>query len=170
MVQISVGALLNKAQGTQEKHSIESNLEFLAKDCLRVTKPFTADITLMKLPHEISVQMTNGRTAVEAKCSRCLTNFELPIEIASTEREFIIDLPEESLQAGEDVFGVDSGPNVIILDEMIRQEVLLHFAEFPVCSESCKGLCDRCGANKNKGDCSCPPKKDYGNPFKALTL
>lgn len=168
MVQISVGALLNKHQGTRETHSINQKLDF-SSEGLTLTAPFVATIDLVKLDHEISVNVKEATTKAIATCSRCLREFELPIIIRQVAREFIIDLPKESIQAGEEVFFVDKGSNQITLDDMIRQEVLLHFPPITVCSPSCKGLCDRCGANLNDANCSCPPKVET-NPFTTITI
>ena len=66
----------------------------------------------------------------------------------------VADLPPEAIEKGEDVQYVSKN-NAILLDEMIREEILLHFEEFPVCSGGCKGLCHTCGANRNEKKCSC---------------
>ena len=30
----------------------------------------------------------------------------------------------------------------------------------PLCADSCRGMCPRCGVNLNQGTCSCPPETD----------
>jgi uncharacterized protein len=44
---------------------------------------------------------------------------------------------------------------VIDLDPVVREQLLLSIPAYPVCRESCKGLCPVCGANLNDGDCGC---------------
>ena len=44
---------------------------------------------------------------------------------------------------------------VIDVDPVIREQLLLGLPPYPVCQESCKGLCSVCGANLNERDCGC---------------
>jgi uncharacterized protein len=46
------------------------------------------------------------------------------------------------------------------LTEDIREAIILAFSSYPICSESCKGLCPQCGANLNEGECGCRPPAD----------
>jgi uncharacterized protein len=57
----------------------------------------------------------------------------------------------------------------IDLNEMLRQEIILHFPPNPLCSSRCKGLCQVCGKDKNKKLCTCTVDdgKVY-KPFKDL--
>lgn len=41
------------------------------------------------------------------------------------------------------------------LDELVTSDILLELPSKHLCSEDCKGLCPKCGANLNKGGCSC---------------
>ena len=43
----------------------------------------------------------------------------------------------------------------IDLDPAIREGILLALPGYPVCAESCKGLCSVCGANLNERECGC---------------
>lgn len=167
-IAVHVGALINQAQGTKEKLLLKENFSLTPEDAMKVGEPFSCELYLIRLPHEIHVQIKNGKTAVLATCSRCLTPFNCPIEIPSAEREFLIDLPKESLGEGEELNYVDPGANQIALDGMIREEILLHFPPIPVCSLSCKGLCDQCGTNLNQKTCSCDPNSTRANPFTVL--
>jgi uncharacterized protein len=43
------------------------------------------------------------------------------------------------------------------LAPLVRDAVLLHLPPAPLCKEDCRGLCTRCGANLNDGECGCDP-------------
>ena len=43
------------------------------------------------------------------------------------------------------------------LAPLVRDAVLLHLPPAPLCSEDCRGLCTRCGANLNEAECGCEP-------------
>lgn len=38
---------------------------------------------------------------------------------------------------------------------LVRENVLLALPVQPLCDDDCRGLCPRCGANLNRGPCSC---------------
>ena len=170
MVKVAVGNLLHKPEGSREDFLIDDHIEFDAKDGVKLTSNITAKIRLLKLPHEISAQVKDLNTSVEYVCDRCLTRIGLKIYIPVAEREFIIDLPRHAIEEGEDVYYMDKNSTEIDLSGMLREEILLHFPGVAVCSESCKGLCDKCGKNLNESDCGC--KHNTGgeaSPFKFLS-
>jgi uncharacterized protein len=39
----------------------------------------------------------------------------------------------------------------------MREDIILAFPNYPVCSPECRGLCPQCGANWNETSCSCKP-------------
>ena len=43
------------------------------------------------------------------------------------------------------------------LTSELRQAIILSFPSNPICKEDCKGVCPHCGADLNKGPCSCKP-------------
>ena len=43
----------------------------------------------------------------------------------------------------------------IDLDPILREQVVLALPGYPLCKESCKGLCSSCGANLNERECGC---------------
>jgi uncharacterized protein len=44
---------------------------------------------------------------------------------------------------------------VIDLAPILREQILLSLPAYPVCRESCKGLCPVCGQNLNERECGC---------------
>ena len=44
--------------------------------------------------------------------------------------------------------------------DLARTAFLLDMDTKTLCSEDCKGLCPRCGADVNLGPCSCKPEAD----------
>lgn len=153
MFSVPIGAFLHKPQGTQEKVALHAPMTFEETDAIRLGENIKAEVRLLKLPHEINVQIRNLETAADCVCSRCLASFLCPIKIAFVEREFLIDVADREIPLQEDIFYVDKDTHALVLDEMLRQEILLHFPIVPVCSESCKGLCNSCGMNLNEGQC-----------------
>lgn len=46
------------------------------------------------------------------------------------------------------------------LDPLVTEDIFLSLPTKILCSEDCKGLCPRCGANLNTGSCSCKKEID----------
>lgn len=115
------------------------------------------------LGHHIYIE---GEAAggVELVCSRCLTVFRRPFEVAF-EGKFI---PEAMLEGWGDedeteIYGLDG--TTCDLSPMVGQEILLGLPMKPLCSPDCKGLCPVCGQNLNEGSCMCPKTPENLTPF-----
>ena len=79
---------------------------------------------------------------VKAECARCLRN------VVRTLSAKDICIVRENVPARE-----------VDITSDIREELLLAMPSRFLCSEECKGLCPRCGANLNEKPCSCGKKK-----------
>lgn len=169
MLTYAVKALFAKEAGSLETCQIDEAIAFDASENLPVKSRLTGKVIFIKLEHEINVQLEDVKLDIEATCSRCLTKYQQPLRIPFAEREFSVDLPEAESLPGEDLFFIDKRTWKISLLEMVRQEILLHFPSIPVCSVSCKGLCDQCGKNLNLAICSCPRStEEKEKPLKIL--
>ena len=61
---------------------------------------------------------------------------------------------ERSISEAETEIGYyeESG---LVLEDVVREQVLLSLPGRTLCREDCKGLCPRCGQNLNQGSCDC---------------
>ena len=64
----------------------------------------------------------------------------------------------ESEESEDEIFLLDG--ETLDLDEVARTAFILGMDIQHICSEDCKGLCARCGANLNEGPCLCKPEVD----------
>ena len=53
-----------------------------------------------------------------------------------------------------------SPEGAIDIEPMLRDAVVLTMPFSPRCSVDCKGLCPRCGGDRNVGECTCDPETD----------
>ena len=107
-------------------------------------------------------------------CSRCLADVRNDIHI---EVNKIIDMNEsdhEEIDLDEQSFIEGKELN---LEMLIYKEILVNLPMKVLCSENCKGICNRCGANLNIQSCDCDrteldPRmsriKDIFNNFKEV--
>ena len=107
--------------------------------------------------------------SIESQCSRCLGNFEMPVDMALD----TVFTPRGEIEDEDvEVVEVDSGISFydgisIDLDKEIRDLILINIPIGPVCWEDCKGLCSGCGADLNTVPCGC--SSDGGpSPFDKL--
>jgi uncharacterized protein len=89
---------------------------------------------------------------LELVCARCLksipSGFQLDVE----------ELFSPGADATDDEYPVVDG--VLDLEPMIRDAVMLSFPFSPLCRPDCLGLCERCGGDRNVGECRCEPETD----------
>ncbi|MDQ3375163.1 MAG: DUF177 domain-containing protein [Acidobacteriota bacterium] len=99
---------------------------------------------------------------VEVECSRCLQNaeqsLEFPFSAVFVTPENYTDEKEAELKADDlDVSIIED--DKIELKELVREQILLAIPAQVFCREDCKGLCQKCGANRNLIDCNCEEKE-----------
>jgi uncharacterized metal-binding protein YceD (DUF177 family) len=87
-------------------------------------------------------------------CDRCLAPFHSPLT-SSYRMYYITEGSGDTSIDPAELQVVPPGFSVIDLSEDVRQTVLLSVPLKLLCSESCRGLCQNCGANLNSGTCSC---------------
>ena len=97
-------------------------------------------------------------TGLELQCARCLE--PVPQEVA---REFELLYRPLGADAGRDELSVtDAEAEIgyyqgdgVLLEDVLREQVLLALPLKITCREDCKGLCPHCGKNLNQEQCSC---------------
>lgn len=90
-----------------------------------------------RITNVLSVDL-NIKALLYANCSRCFNEFEW---------EFNKDVQLN--------YPLDSSITFIDLNPEIREEVILDYPIKFLCDPNCKGLCVKCGKNKNEGGCDC---------------
>jgi len=97
-------------------------------------------------------------TSLELQCARCLE----PVRQEVT-RDFELLYRPLGADAGRDELSVtDAEAEIgyyqgdgILLEDVLREQVLLALPLKVTCSEDCRGLCLHCGKNLNQEKCSC---------------
>lgn len=100
----------------------------------------------------------NLSTGLELPCARCVEpvrqdvkrNFELLYRPLGADA----GRDELSVTDAEAEIGYYQGDG-ILLEDLLREQVLLALPLKVVCRENCKGLCPQCGKNLNQEQCSC---------------
>jgi uncharacterized protein len=99
---------------------------------------------------------------VELQCSRCLKDFRLLMNIAvDVVYNPIEDLKGEEkheLKHDEMDMGFYSGDE-LDLSDLVKEQIILNIPMKPLCNELCKGICLKCGADLNEGNCGCSKRE-----------
>lgn len=87
--------------------------------------------------------LARGRLHIplEFTCSRCLTPFGARIDV----NRFTFSQQVE-------------GSETIDLTGNLREDIIIALPIKPLCAQTCKGMCARCGKNLNLERCSCAPR------------
>ena len=99
------------------------------------------------------------KTSLETTCDRCLgrATFEIdtPFDLFYKPAETVNSLEDEiAIDEGEAEMGFYELPG-LVLEDILREQVLLQLPMQKVCSEDCRGICPVCGGNRSETDCSC---------------
>ena len=125
-------------------------------------QPIAVDLILVKAAQAISA---TGRvkTSVTCECVRCLSRLLVPLDVPVA-TQFLPALPplppgeyQMPSEAAEDYYYQD---DVVVLDDLVRQEVILAVPFRPQCRADCRGLCPQCGQDLNVGTCACATPPD----------
>ena len=87
---------------------------------------------------------------IEGKCARCLESVKETV-VSEFSRTVAVSLEAED--EDDEYLLVSEG--CIEIQEPIRDEVLLSLPMRLLCSEDCRGLCPKCGCNRNTTQCNC---------------
>ncbi len=127
------------------------------------------DRPLLVRPARLRGRVDPGRLGVDLRarleaelrlcCSRCLEFFEEPLAVP-VELTLVGDAVEfgdaETMldPADAELFYAEGGR--VDFGRIAREQIELHLPLKPVCSAGCRGLCQSCGADRNRIQCGCP--------------
>jgi uncharacterized protein len=133
----------------------------LEDDRVRVVDPPTVSGKIRQAGRRAHVGgRVSGRVGVE--CDRCLQPVEWPVD-SVFQLEYVTPEDYQAQQAIElteddlDLSTFDG--EVIDVDELVAEELLLAVPDQVLCSETCRGICATCGADRNSTDCSCESQR-----------
>jgi uncharacterized protein len=94
---------------------------------------------------------------VVAHCARCLDDYVMDVErnfhcvlVPHSHLKSEVELEEDDLE-----LGFYSGEEIDVTP-IVREQLLLGLPTQPLCREDCRGLCPKCGINRNRETCECP--------------
>jgi uncharacterized protein len=140
--------------GSSRRVLLHTALDGLATELARVREDTALDVDLL-LESVVEGILASGDVtgAAMLTCARCLTEIERPLAVSV----------QELFVAGAATDDPDAYPIVdgeIDLEPVLRDAVVLAMPYSPLCRPDCQGICERCGGNRNVGECTCLPEQD----------
>lgn len=124
-------------QGLVVEEQVSPDVLGLSEGDIRLNGALKVRAQVSRVSDEIFVDLQLDGGLVMT-CSRCLEEIHLPLH-KKTQHEYSFDKTQL----------------VIDLIPDIRDDLILDFPIQPLCDQACKGLCPRCGINRNQKNCSC---------------
>ncbi len=147
---VDVRDLLDRPGASREVH-VSEVIEGLAGELVSVPEAVRIDLLLESVVEGILASgPVSGRMAF--RCARCLKPSGQSFRLQVTELF--------ALGAGEEDDEYPVRDETIDLEPMVRDTVVLALPFSPLCRPDCLGLCERCGGDRNLGECSCGPEVD----------
>ncbi|MBE6995479.1 MAG: DUF177 domain-containing protein [Ruminococcaceae bacterium] len=118
-----------------------------------VSRPVTVE-GLVRNSADVLTMTMDLRSTLDAVCDRCGKAFRQEKEIPFT----CVLAEEVENDDNDEIVLLEDGK--VDLGDLARTIFILGMDTKTLCSEDCKGLCPRCGADLNLGPCSCKKETD----------
>ncbi len=152
----------------------------LARDELEqaLLEPVRFELEAYRMGENLYIEGT-ARTTLELGCSRCLARYRHPLRESF---RVVLEPAEGRVPAEPDGAGALARHGMCVGDELeagwyrgnqidlsayFQEVVALALPSQPLCREECRGLCPRCGVDRNTDSCTCE-QAALGSPFAAL--
>jgi uncharacterized protein len=148
----NVAGLLTEPPGATRDYEVAGATIDLGED-LRQADPIEGHVRLSRTNRGLLVQ-ADLRTSLDAECSRCLRDIEVPIRIRLDEEA----LPSIDIATGLPVDPSDdpdalrlTDHHELELETPVREAIQLAEPIAPLCEPDCPGLCEVCGERLTAG-------------------
>ncbi len=136
---------------------------------IKLVRPVNVDLEIYKRPDHIRI-IGAIESILRLTCHRCLDDFEWPlreqVDVFLVEDKKSPEEEEKELETDELEYEFFDGEN-IELDQLVIEQIFLALPYKILCSDSCEGLCPKCGANLNEETCNCD-RSSKASPFAAV--
>ena len=125
-----------------------------------IVSPIRARLRIEKVGAELIIK-GNVVADVKLQCSRCLKDFQsvlsVPVDVVYHPVEELKGENKHEIKFEELDMDFYSGEELDMFD-LLKEQIALNLPMKPLCTDLCKGICLKCGADLNEGSCSCNVK------------
>ncbi|OHE55565.1 MAG: hypothetical protein A2Z47_07500 [Thermodesulfovibrio sp. RBG_19FT_COMBO_42_12] len=126
-----------------------------------IVAPIRARLKIEKVGAELIIK-GNVIADVKFQCSRCLKDFRsalsVPVDVTYHPVEELKGEDKHEIKFEELDMDFYSGEELDLLG-LLTEQIVLNLPMKPLCTDLCKGICLKCGADLNAGNCGCIAKE-----------
>jgi uncharacterized protein len=107
---------------------------------------------------------------IQTTCGRCLASIDrtlrIPVRLVWEKRPQTDDDPEAAVAAAWEAENHEFDyyeEDRLDPSEQFRQLLMAELPDYTLCTDACRGLCPKCGIDRNKATCTC--EKDSDEPL-----
>ena len=97
-------------------------------------------------------------TRMDSLCARCLEpvteEIQTGFDLLFRPRDADAEAADRAITTSETEIGYYEGDG-LLLEDVLREQILLALPAKMLCKEDCRGLCPDCGRNRNTDPCDC---------------
>lgn len=150
---------LQRLELGSSRHTFKLTESELQLDSPDIVDFVGCDVTL-DVDRQMDEFIVRGKADVDLKleCVRCLEPFGFKIVksfvlvIKVTHRGEVMGPDSDS---SDDYFVVSDSTEQFDIAPIVRERIILSLPMKPLCDKNCKGLCPKCGINRNFQECDC---------------
>lgn len=144
-------SLEGKTQVVEAPVSMDSFQSRLGSFPVAEKEPLT--VTITNTGKKVLKIEAKGRMTIKIPCDKCLK--EVPTEFAiDMEQEIDMKASGEDRIKDLDEINYVTGCSLDV-EQLVHNEILIHWPLRVLCREDCRGLCPVCGKDLNEGSCNC---------------
>ena len=140
------------------------DLESIDFKSLRVEKVNPLQLNVSARNRYLYITGTND-IRLKFDCDRCAEEVSRDYKV---ELEYVFFVGDMGKGDTADVIVIDEDAKKINLDSYYLESVQLAIPFIQLCDEDCKGICVKCGANLNEGECNCSKEKPIDSRWEQL--
>jgi uncharacterized protein len=146
---------LDRAGTLRVQPSIAADDPLWSESGLDLAGPVELDLELSATPTGQILVRGTMKAPLRHQCRRCLAEVERVLHEELTLVWAPPDELDEERDEDAEIRRLELSQNELDLGEAIREELLLAAPSYVLCREDCRGLCPRCGVNRNEESCDC---------------
>ncbi len=153
-MQIDLTMALEQEDWEQEiEASLEMDAVTYGKETFLVLEKEPIHFAILHTGKKLLKLSGHTKVTVAIPCDRCLK--EVPVDfVLDFAQEINFGNPDENPEEALEISNFIE-KNMLDADAFICNEILAQWPMKVLCSDSCKGICPKCGKDLNEGSCDC---------------
>ena len=142
-------------EGKSQTYTVSLEMtHFKGSDCsYKIVEKEPVTLVVTNQGERVLTVVGKAVLSLEMPCARCLDPVIVPFELEIDQELDMNQTKEDRIEALDEQFYIN-GYNLDV-DQLVGNELTLNLPMRVLCSDNCKGICNRCGTNLNRGTCDC---------------